>query len=97
MSSIQASRKYGEVPGADAATVLPFRSSIVSTSPRTAMPSAPKDLSSWNIWVTGTLLAFQMIHVSTVVAAHWISPDASARLRLACGIFCSVTSRPFLS
>ena len=42
-----------------------------------------------------TPLAFQTIQVSTVVAAHWMSPDWMARWRLACGIFLMVTSRPF--
>ncbi len=37
----QASVKYGAVPGADAATVLPFRSLIAAIVLRTTMPSAP--------------------------------------------------------
>ena len=37
----QASVKYGEVPGAEAATVLPLRSLIESMLLRTTMPSAP--------------------------------------------------------
>src|SRR3954463_10161711 len=59
------------------------------------MPSAPKLLSSWNICLVATPLAFQEIQVSTVVAAHWMSPDATARCRSFCGIFLIVTSRPF--
>src|SRR5690606_38120447 len=54
-------------------------------------------LSSWKICLDGTPLAFHTIHVSTVVAAHWISPDRRARWRLACGIFRMLTSRPFFS
>jgi hypothetical protein len=38
-------------------------------------------LSSWKIWVVVTPLAFHTIQVSTVVAAHWISPEAMARWR----------------
>src|SRR5262245_45981642 len=64
---------------------------------RTAMPSAPYDLSIWKSCVVATPLAFHTIQVSTVVAAHWMSPDAMARCRLACGIFLRVTSRPFLA
>src|SRR5262245_44501679 len=64
---------------------------------RTTMPSAPYDLSIWNSCVVATPLAFHTIQVSTVVAAHWMSPDAMARCRLACGIFLRVTSRPFLA
>src|SRR5215475_10312854 len=64
---------------------------------RTTMPSAPYDLSIWNSCVVATPLAFHTIQVSTVVAAHWMSPDATARCRLACGIFLRVTSRPFLA
>src|SRR5262249_38547772 len=94
---IQASVKYGAVPGAEAATVLPFTSLIDATSLRTTMPSAPYDLSSWNSSVVATPFAFHTIQVSTVVAAHWMSPDAMARCRLACGIFLRVTSRPFLA
>ena len=60
----------------------------------TTMPSAPKLLSSWKICVVGTPLAFQTIQVSTVVAAHWISPEAMARWRSFCGIFLRLTSRP---
>ncbi len=33
--------KYGDVPGADAATVLPFRSVIFEMPGLTTMPSAP--------------------------------------------------------
>src|SRR5215470_3591394 len=94
--SIQASVKYGAVPGAEAATVLPFTSLIDATSLRTTMPSAPYDLSSWNSSVVATPFAFHTIQVSTVVAAHWMSPEAMAKCRLACGIFLMVTSRPFL-
>src|SRR3954469_18643175 len=93
----QASVKYGAVPGAEAATVLPLRSLIDATLPRTTMPSAPKDLSSWNSCVVATPLAFHTTQVSTVVAAHCTSPDAIARCRLACGTFLMVTSRPFLA
>ena len=39
--SIQASVKYGAVPGALAATVLPFRSLILAMPGLTTMPSAP--------------------------------------------------------
>jgi hypothetical protein len=39
--SIQASAKYGDVPGALAATVLPFRSLIFWMPGLTTMPSAP--------------------------------------------------------
>ena len=85
------------MPGAEAATVLPFTSLIEAMLLRTAMPSAPYDLSSWNSCVVATPLAFHTIQVSTVVAAHWISPEAMARCRLACGIFLMVTSRPFLA
>src|SRR5213595_3597745 len=42
-----ASVKYGAVPGADAATVLPRRSAILPISLRTTMPYEPYDLSSW--------------------------------------------------
>jgi len=35
------------------------------------------------------------MYVSTVVAAHWMSPDAIARWRSFCGIFLMVTSTPF--
>src|SRR5260370_269383 len=59
------------------------------------MPSAPKLLSSWKICLVATPLAFQEIQVSTVVAAHWTSPEAMARCRSFCGIFLIVTSRPF--
>ena len=90
----QASVKYGAVPGAEAATVLPFRSLIEAMSLRTAMPSAPYDLSSWKICLVATPLAFQAIQVSTVVAAHWMSPEAMARCRSFCGIFLIDTSRP---
>ena len=38
---IQASAKYGAVPGALAATVLPFRSVILAMPGLTTMPSAP--------------------------------------------------------
>src|SRR5687767_3388595 len=65
------------------------------TSFLTTMPSAPKLLSSWKICLVGTPLAFHTIQVSTVVAAHWMSPDWIARWRLACGTFLIVTSRPF--
>src|SRR6267378_1322931 len=75
--------------------VLPLSSLIDLTSLRTAMPSAPYDLSSWNICLVATPLAFQEIQVSTVVAAHCTSPDAMARCRSFCGIFLIVTSRPF--
>ncbi len=61
----------------------------------TTMPSAPKLLSSWKICVVGTPLAFQTIQVSTVVAAHWMAPEAMARWRSFCGILLIVTSRPF--
>src|SRR6476660_4009027 len=64
---------------------------------RTTMPSAPYDLSSWNSCVVATPLAFHTTQVSTVVAAHWMSPEAMARWRLACGIFLMVTSRPFFA
>ena len=37
--------------------------------------------------MVATPLAFQMIQVSTVVAAHWTSPEAIARWRSFCGIF----------
>ena len=40
-----------------------------------AAKSAPEAASA-------TPAAFQTIHVSTVVAAHWMSPEASARWRL---------------
>src|SRR5262245_369591 len=59
------------------------------------MQSAPKLLSSWKICLVAIPLAFQEIHVSTVVAAHWMSPEAMARCRSFCGIFLIVTSRPF--
>src|SRR6185503_586878 len=62
---------------------------------RTAMPSAPYDLSSWKICLVATPFAFHTIHVSTVVAAHWMSPEAIARWRSFCGIFLIETSRPF--
>ena len=39
-------------------------------------------------------MAFQTTQVSTVVAAHWMSPDAIARWRSFCGIFLIVTSSP---
>jgi hypothetical protein len=52
-------------------------------------------LSIWKICFVATPLAFQTIHVSTVVAAHWTSPDAIARWRSFCGIILSDTSRPF--
>jgi hypothetical protein len=45
--------------------------------------------------LVATPLAFQEIQVSTVVAAHWMSPEAMARWRSFCGIFLIVTSRPF--
>ena len=45
--------------------------------------------------VVATPLVFQTIQVSTVVAAHWTSPEAMARWRSFCGIFWIVTSRPF--
>src|SRR3954471_14646608 len=93
--SIQASAKYGDVPGGLAATVLPFRSLILAMPGFTTMPSAPKLLSSWKICVVVTPAAFQPIHVSTVVAAHCTSPEAIARWRSFCGIFLIVTSRPF--
>src|ERR1700754_980024 len=64
---------------------------------RTAMPSAPYDLSIWNSCVVATPFAFHTIQVSTVVAAHWMSPDAIARWRLACGIFFMVASIPCLA
>ena len=41
LCSIQARPKYGAVPGALTATVLPLRSAKPLTSLRTAMPSAP--------------------------------------------------------
>ena len=47
--------------------------------------------------MVATPLAFHTIQVSTVVAAHWTSPEAMARCRLACGIFLIVTSRPFFA
>src|SRR5688572_26782983 len=59
------------------------------------MPSAPKLLSSWKICLVATPLAFQTSQVSTVVAAHWMSPEAMARWRLCCGIFLIVASTPF--
>ena len=37
----QAMVKYGAVPGAEAAMVLPLRSAILAMSLRTTMPSAP--------------------------------------------------------
>ena len=43
----------------------------------------------------GTPLAFQATCVSTVVAAHWMAPEASARWRSFCGIILSSTSSPF--
>src|SRR5262245_50809786 len=93
----QARVKYGAVAGAEAATVLPFTSLMLAMLLRTTMPSAPYDLSIWKSCVVATPLAFHTIQVSTVVAAHWMSPDAMARCRLACGIFLMVTSRPFLA
>ena len=60
----------------------------------TTMPSAPKLLSSWKICVVATPLAFQTTQVSTVVAAHWMSPEAMARWRSFCGIFLMLTSSP---
>ena len=84
--SIQASVKYGAVPGAEAATVLPFRSAIFAMVLRTTMPSAPYDLSSWTTCFVATPLAFHTIHVSTVVAAHCTSPEAIARCRSFCGM-----------
>ena len=45
--------------------------------------------------MVATPFAFQTIQVSTVVAAHWMSPEAIARWRSFCGIFLIVTSRPF--
>src|SRR5215218_5012478 len=77
--------------------VLPFTSLIALMLLRTTMPSAPYDLSSWNSSVVATPLAFHTIQVSTVVAAHWMSPDAIARWRLACGIFLMVASLPCLA
>src|SRR5262245_33182300 len=91
----QASVKYGAVPGAEAATVLPRRSEILPMSLRTTMPSAPYDLSSWTTWRVATPLAFQTIHVSTVVAAHATSPEAIARWRSFCGMNLIVASTPF--
>src|SRR5258706_6487245 len=58
------------------------------------MPSAPYDLSSWKICLVATPLAFHTTQVSTVVAAHWMSPDATGRWRSFGGILVSVTSRP---
>src|SRR5688572_22876467 len=92
--SIHASVKYGAVPGALAATVLPLRSVIFAIFGFTIIPSAPKLLSSWKICVVATPFAFHTIHVSTVVAAHWMSPEAMARWRSFCGIFLMSTSRP---
>src|ERR1700730_15219977 len=46
--------------------------------------------------MVATPLAFHTIQVSTVVAAHWMSPEAMARCRLACGIFLRVMSIPLL-
>src|SRR5262249_1912218 len=43
----------------------------------------------------GTPFAFQTIQVSTVVAAHGISPEAMARWRSFWGIFLIDTSMPF--
>jgi hypothetical protein len=40
-------------------------------------------LSSWKIWVVATPAAFHATQVSTVVAAHWTSPEAMARCRVA--------------
>ena len=54
-------------------------------------------MSSWKICRVGTPLAFQTIQVSTVVAAHWMSPEAIARCRSFCGIFLIVTSSPLRS
>ena len=59
------------------------------------MPSAPYDLSSWTTCRVATPLAFQRIHVSTVVAAHCTSPEAMARCRSFCGMNLMVTSTPF--
>src|SRR2546428_5865734 len=92
--SIQASVKYGAVPGAEAATVLPLRSAILAMLLRTTMPSAPYDLSSWTTCRVATPLAFQRIQVSTVVAAHCTSPEAMARWRSFCGMNLIVTSTP---
>src|SRR5438552_2672799 len=89
-----ASVKYGAVPGADAATVLPRRSAILAISFRTTMPSAPYDLSSCTTWRVATPLAFQTIHVSTVVAAHATSPEAIARCRSFWGMNLMVASTP---
>src|SRR6185436_13093346 len=93
--SIQPSAKYGDVPGASTPTVLPLRSAIFAMLLRTAIPSAPYDLSSCTTCVIGTPLAFQTTYVSTVVAAHCTSPEAIARCRDACGIILIVTSTPF--
>ena len=68
----------GAVPGALAATVLPLRSLIFWILGFTTIPSAPKLLSSWKIFVVATPLAFHTIQVSTVVAAHWMSPCPTA-------------------
>ena len=43
----------------------------------------------------GTPLAFQATWVSTVVAAHWMAPAASARWRSFWGMNLISTSRPF--
>jgi hypothetical protein len=52
-------------------------------------------LSIWKICFVATPLAFQTTHVSTVVAAHWMSPDAIASWRSFWGIFFRSTSRPY--
>src|SRR5262249_55883218 len=75
----QSSVKYVAVRGAEAATVLPLMSLIDAIVLRTTIPSAPYDLSIWNNGLVATPLAFQTIQVSTVVAAHWTSPEAMAR------------------
>src|SRR6266545_17968 len=92
--SIHASVKYGAVPGAETETVLPLRSVIFAMVLRTTIPSAPYDLSSWTTWRVATPLAFQTIHVSTVVAAHCTSPEAIARCRSFWGMNLMVTSTP---
>ena len=87
---IQASVKYGLVPGAEAATVLPLRSATLAMLLRATMPSEPMPWSILNSWVVAMPLVFHTIQVSTVVAAHCRSPEAMARWRSFCGIFLMV-------
>ena len=85
--------------GADGMVVKPNIAKITDLKGKTVAASAPGtapyDLSSCTTCVIGTPFAFQTTYVSTVVAAHWTSPDAIARWRSFCGIFLIVTSRPF--